>query len=337
MPSKLARTLPLSIRGVELPIKTPLLVPSFSSRASIEIGRIFETLQPSITDTFLISAYDVFHSNVQLPSAAIAEVLFLDSGGYEVSSESDMTDPQYLELGNLSEERPRPQWDVENYLVALQSVDPVMPTIVTAFDHPDVRLPVAHQMDKALEVFKDFPDLGREILIKPESTDQRFVEVHKVIAEITKFSQFDVIGITEAELGDSILDRMVNIAQLRNAMDLAHVKKPLHIFGSLDPVCSTLYFLAGADIFDGLSWLRFSFWDEVAMYHKNRGPLEFGIKERESRALARSYEANLHYLRSLGQRLQRYLIDGSEERLGRHYKFFTESLDNLRVELPGVV
>ena len=158
-----------------------------------------------------------------------------------------------------------------------------------------------------------------------------------MIAEVRRFSEFDVIGVTETELGESVLERMANIALVRQAMDAARVTKPLHIFGSLDPVCTPLYFLAGADIFDGLSWLRFSYREDMAVYHKNRGPLEFGSVEKETRALVRSYVANLHYLRDLSRRLQRYLIDKKATRLGRHQEFFMESLDNLRVQLPGVV
>ncbi len=49
---------------------------------------------------------------------------------------------------------------------------------------------------------------------------------------------------------------MQNIAKLRKALDKAGLNIPLHVFGSLDTVTTPLYFLAGADIFDGLTWLR---------------------------------------------------------------------------------
>ena len=97
MSSKLARSIRLSIRGELLNIHTPLLVPSFSSKASVDIAHAFDTLQPSITDTFLVSAYDIFHQKIQLPPNALAEVLFLDSGGYEVAKDYDPMDPLYQE------------------------------------------------------------------------------------------------------------------------------------------------------------------------------------------------------------------------------------------------
>ena len=43
---------------------------------------------------------------------------------------------------------------------------------------------------------------------------------------------FDVIGFTEKEIGNSVLDRMNNIAKLRIAMRKANINKPIHIFGS---------------------------------------------------------------------------------------------------------
>ena len=211
-----------------------------------------------------------------------------------------------------------------------------MPTFVTAFDHPNERRTIPQQIDAAVEAFKDFPSLGREILFKPETKGQGFVPVPKVIAEASRFTEFDIIGITETELGDSFLERMANIARIRVALDQANLSKPLHIFGSLDPVSTPLYFLAGADVFDGLSWIRFAYQDDIAIYHRNNAPLKFGITDRDQLSLARSYDANLHYLSELKGRLTRYLLDGDEKRLGRHGQFFATCLDDLRGVVRGV-
>ncbi|MCY4580338.1 MAG: hypothetical protein OXD31_15005 [Chloroflexi bacterium] len=269
---------------------------------------------------------------MEVPSTGLAEILFVDSGGYEVTKDHDIMQPMY------SSPEPR-KWTYEKYLAALSSIETIMPTIVTAYDHPDERRPISEQVANAFDTFKAFPEWGCEILLKPENDDDEFLNIQGVIAEVPEFNRFDVVGMTEAELGESVLERMYNITQVRLAMANAGVVKPLHIFGSLDPVCTPLYFLAGADIFDGLSWLRFSYRDDLAIYHRNRVPLEFGAEEGEKRGSMRSYSANLHYLSDLTLRLKRYLIDGDEQgRLGRHGAFFAEALDNLRVQLPkGVV
>ena len=324
MQSELARSMPLKIRGAPVNVKTPLLVPSFSSKAMLDVDRLFEELSPSITESFLISAYDLHYNFIQLPTCELAEVVFLDSGGYEAAKDHDKMDPLY-DAGQTN------AWTIEDYRSLLETVALIMPTFVTAFDHPAERRPIEEQVRIAVETFKAFPCVGREILFKPETNDQRFIPIRNLIAQIPCFSQFDIIGITEMELGGSTLDRMANIARLRIAMNNEDVDVPLHIFGSLDPVCTPLYFLAGADIFDGLSWVRFSYREDMAVYHKNHIPLQFGIKDSDELSLARSYDANLHSLSELKTRLMRYLLDGDEHRLGRHGDFFARCLDDLRV------
>lgn len=330
MPSKLSRSLPLTLRGRPVNVKTPLLVPSFSSKALVKVDAVFEALRPSITESFLVSAYDVHYKKIKFPEFASAEVVFLDSGGYEVSKDHDLLDPLYAS--------PKPnEWTAEKYRGVLGKVDPIMPTFVTAFDHPTVRRPISEQIDAAKEVFKDFPDLGREILFKPEAIGQEFVPIPSLISQVSRFSEFDIVGVTETELGDSNLNRMVNIARIRVAMDSADIVKPLHIFGSLDPVCTLLYFLSGADIFDGLSWIRFSYVNDMAVYHKNHAALRFGIADGDKLSIARIYDANLHYLSELKNRMLRYLLDGDEKRLGIHGEFFAKCLDDLRVVVRGAI
>lgn len=329
MPSRLARSLTLTVRGEQINVKTPLLIPSFSSKALLDIDPVFEALKSSITESFLISAYDVKRGKIKLPEYPFAEVMFLDSGGYEVSKDQDVMDPLYP--------APEPQdWTLEEYREVLGGVDTIMPTFVTAFDHPNERRTIPQQIELAVEAFKDFPRLGREILFKPEIEGHGFVPIPKVIAEVSRFTEFDIIGITETELGGSFLERMANIARIRIAMDQADSSKPLHIFGSLDPVSTPLYFLAGADVFDGLSWIRFAYQDDLAIYHRNNAPLKFGITDRDQLSLARSYDANLHYLSELKGRLTRYLLDGDEKRLGRHGQFFATCIDDLRGVIRGV-
>ena len=330
MPSNLARTLPLTIQGRELKVSTPLLVPSFSSKAGNDLNEIFEALKLSITESFLVSAYDVRYKRIAIPNNALAEVMFLDSGGYEVTKDFDVTDPYY------PSPEPRP-WTKDQYRDILEKVDPIMPTFVTSFDHPLERQSASQQVDAAIAVFKDFPGLGREILFKPEEEGQAYIPIPSLTAQVSRFSEFDIVGMTETELGGSVLERMANISRVRTAMDVNGVTKPLHIFGSLDPVCTPLYFLAGADIFDGLSWIRFSYQNDIAVYHKNHTPLQFGIVDSDRLSRFRSLDANLHYLSELKGRLRRYLLDMDEKRLGPHGDFFAKSLDDLRVVLRGVV
>jgi len=63
-----------------------------------------------------------------------------------------------------------------------------------------------------------------------------------------------------------VLDKLRNLVTLRRRLTDAGVDVPIHLFGSLDPVMSPLYFAAGAEIFDGLSWLRYGYHWEAAIY-----------------------------------------------------------------------
>ena len=331
MPSKLARSLQLSIRGTQLELETPVLVPSFSSKALVDVGYIFANLSTFLTESYLVSAYDISRHGIRLSEGASTEAVFLDSGGYEVSKEHDGMDPLYGVP-------PSSSWSLDDYKTVLRQIDTIVPIFATSFDHPRFRSPLPRQIEDAVALFREFPTMGREFLIKPESHDERGLDVSRIASHIHQFSEFDIVGVTEAELGDSTLDRMHNIARLRQLMDSCRVHKPLHIYGSLDPVCTPLYFLAGADIFDGLSWLRLAYRNELAVYHRNRIPLDFEASESDDRGLMRSYIANLHYLDSnLTPRLKRYLIDRDECRLGVHSSFFEKALDDLRVRFPGVV
>ena len=330
MPSSLARTLQLSIRDRATGLKTPLLVPSFSSKAAQDISSHFDALVDRITESFLVSAYDVHYNSLKVPSAAVAEVMFLDSGGYEAQQDHDVSDPLYPSLA------PQP-WTVDDHHRVLSELNTLMKTIAISFDHPDTRMTFGDQIECAISMFEKYPNLGREILFKPERLDESHLDVPRLAAEARHFAEFDVIGVTETELGRSIVDRMVNIAHLRDAMRSAGIVKPLHIFGSLDPICSTLYFLAGADIFDGLTWLRFSYMDDMTVYHKNHGALKYGIKTNDQRIMIRNMLSNLDYLMALTYRLHRYTVTRQEATLGRHKTFFTTALDDLRTEYGGSV
>ena len=211
----------------------------------------------------------------------------------------------------------------------------MLPTIAISFDHPSERFTFSEQIQRARAAFDRYPNLGREILFKPERLELSRLDVPRLSAEISHFPEFDVIGMTETELGTSIVERMANIARIRQAMGAQGVTKPLHIFGSLDPICTTLYFLAGADIFDGLSWVRFAYRDDMAVYHKNRSPLAFGIKLNDHQAIARNLSNNLDYLLSMTDRLQRYIVTQDEDTLGLHGEFFATALDDLRTEFGG--
>ncbi len=66
-----------------------------------------------------------------------------------------------------------------------------------------------------------------------------------------------MLGVPESSLGPTLDLRLSAIRALRTELDKLGDPKALHIFGASDPSCLTAYTLAGADIFDGLSWSRY--------------------------------------------------------------------------------
>src|SRR2546426_6322340 len=77
-------------------ITTPLLVPSFSSKGfgtgragAKEVGKLLDVSKEQLTDAMLISAYDLHYGHVRRPRSAVANVTFVDSGGFEKAQYQD--------------------------------------------------------------------------------------------------------------------------------------------------------------------------------------------------------------------------------------------------------
>src|SRR5712671_7369417 len=76
-------------------IQTPLLLPSFSSKAlqNESVGKIVDYMAATITDEILISAYDLYYGDLKSPRLrSFASTVFLDSGGYEATKDTDLSD-----------------------------------------------------------------------------------------------------------------------------------------------------------------------------------------------------------------------------------------------------
>src|SRR5258708_36143406 len=80
---------------------TPLLVPSFSSKGFPEVDRLIKSSAEIITDTCLVSAYDISYGLIP-DNLSFAEFLFLDSGGYDSCKDLDFSD-----LGYVTEDDPK--------------------------------------------------------------------------------------------------------------------------------------------------------------------------------------------------------------------------------------
>jgi len=294
-------------------------MPSFSSKGFPDVAKIIEYSSEIIEGPMLISAYDLHYREIAR-SFDFANLLFLDSGGYEASKDADLSD--FGERDHV----PR-KWTLEMYENQLAKWRPGVPSVIISYDHPTARIPIRAQIRRAKKMGQGRADLMREILLKPETGAQNFLQIDNVVAAIRGLAAFDAIGVTEKEIGNSILTRMQNIAKLRKALMRAGINLPIYVFGSLDPVTTPLYFLAGADIFDGLTWLRFAFHDGQTLYKQNYGALHLGVKTAAHVIDGRCWNCNYYYMTELELQMRRFLNDGDFNSFKFHGDHFRSALE----------
>jgi hypothetical protein len=123
---------------------------------------------------------------------------------------------------------------------------------------------------------------------------------------------------------------MENCARLRLALDDAKLPLPIHIFGSLDPMSVCLYFLAGAEIFDGLTWLRYGYSDGVALYRQNSAARQLGIHHTDDQVKLLTMAHNLLHLSNLAMKMRRFLVDQDFSQLDPNEKVLRDAFDDLR-------
>jgi len=306
-----------------------MLVPSLSSRANIDIKKTLEVISEVVNGPLLISAYD-FKYTKQFPGITFPDLIFFDSGGYEFVKDKDVSD--------IGLYKPDPHsWTRELHIKCVKKWSSNIPTVVISYDHPKERISMEQQISKANELFQMKEDVMKEILIKPETQNSRKVDISHLMEISHKLSDFDIIGFTEKELGSSILDRMVNISKIRLNFESKGIDKPIHIFGSLDTVTTPLYYISGADIFDGLSWLRFVFHNGDTLYIDSHGPRKEGIHETMNKIWITSIYNNYTYLTRMKLNLGRFQSSNDFTVFGENAEFFRAATDDLNEKLGGIL
>lgn len=335
-----SRTSTIRHKSSDVSLKTPLLIPSFSSKGfarskkdgKSEIGKILAASSEFLTEAYLISAYDIYYGDLPRPEDLpfTPELVFLDSGGYEISTDRD--------YASVIDPLPAPNhWDVAKLESVLDGWPDEIPVVIVSYDNPDGRKSFHAQVKAARKLMKKYPQHLHLLLLKPETKGQTLLDetIKAAIARVNDLGSFDLVGATENELGRSMLDRMTHIAKLRLAMDEADVNIPIHVFGGLDPLSTCLYFLSGAELFDGLTWIRYAFADGRCIYTQNFGVLEYGVHERDDRVRARTLAGNYYKLQKLQQRLRDFEATENFATLHPHSQLLSDACDSLKTRLKG--
>lgn len=301
---------------------TPLLIPSFSSKGFGYIEQAIEVTNGLIHDAALISAYDLHHNHLRcIPDQQ--KILFIDSGGYEAQK-----DFEALKFGK-TDHKPK-QWTRPFHQLAIQSHHDIVPnTVLVSYDNPEERLPIADQIYNADLFFSSFRNCAREFLVKPESSEESLLDIDLICQKIVSLSSFDIIGFTEKELGHNLNERLLNVMKIRDALSSHGFKTPIHVFGCLDPLSIPLFFLSGADIFDGLSWIRFAFSEGKAIYQANHIVLNMRDNESENELIPQIWYENYLLLKTLEVEMKKFVRSRDYSEFSFHADFFSSKMNQL--------
>lgn len=230
---------------------TPAYIPSFSSRDDPYLkDRINVLLEGIPQQVILISAYDYYNLKKDnhitpefIKKSFKNKLLFLDSGGFELQfSEED-------------------EWNPKKYGEVLSELDPqyyVGYDRIPTYDRISDTISI---VEKSIEFFKEFNrNKGRVLLFHFSIKNTPINEIDSIVNIVTENNEFiDIIGFPEREIGANIIQSCLFVKRLKERLDQRGIVKPIHIFGCSDPRSILLLVLSGADIFDGLGWIKYAF------------------------------------------------------------------------------
>ena len=284
-------------------------------------------MEEYITDQALLSCYDLHYKKINGPFD-FAELIYLDSGGYEASKDTELSE-------TFDKLHVAQKWDAKMHQRVLTKWKSASPTVFVNFDHPKDRTEVATQIARAKKLKIPNGPHGRALLLKHEGEKGRRLDMDAILKNVKAMDGFSVIGVIEKEVGNSLLGRMVNIARLRKELDAHFVDLPIHVFGCLDTIATYLYFLAGADIFDGLTWLRYAFWKGSTIYRHSYGALELPIDMNSDIVEASCWPHNYQYMQEMKLVMCKFTQDGNFAHFAPHDALIKHAFDSMNAELAG--
>jgi hypothetical protein len=332
-------------------IDLPLLVPSFSSKGfdfftegKQNAKRIFSRATNALDDlarylqeSYLLSAYDLHHKHFRRPYRFFNDtaLIFLDSGGYELNPEFDSSEPKITPIRKLDFIRD----DYVNTLSVLYEKHNERPFVIANFDWGTKNQSFKHQIDDARTIFSKHPKWASNFILKPHTPTGKVIDVDYVVPVIEELRGFNVIGVTEKELGKNLIDRLRRLAKLRLELNKRNVRAPIHVWGGLDPLITPLYFFAGANMFDGVSWLRYAYHDGVAVNRESYPVLSGSLTLSNDHSIALAINNNLMVLQGIATSLRTFassetpnfnMFDGKGDFFEKAYRTMNAKIPELK-------
>ena len=197
---------------------------------------------------------------------------------------------------------------------------------------------MAEQLRDAKHAALEQPGQLHSFLLKPESKEERSLEsaLRALGRQLGELAGFQLIGVTEKEPRNTFLERMVGIGRLRRALDDSSMCIPIHLFGALDPLSFSLYFLAGAEVFNGPTWSKYAYQRGQCIYIHNGAAMTYGIDVTDEGARVHSIKDNIRSLDELERPLRKFSETGGWDLFLDNWDFARKATEEMRVRLVGV-
>ena len=289
-------------------VNTPLLVPSFSSRGFPLVREIYPEMKDKLFGVCLVSALDLARSYVPASVTKDVNLVFMDSGLYE-ARDGDVGAEDSRGIRGIAD------WTRDKYLAIAKEIGEGDNVVLVNFDQDSG---LRQQIDEAQSDFSVVPHAARDFLAKPESP-ARLLNVARMAKYAQELGAFDIVGITAREAGDSLVDRCRTLVMLRDGLGDASLSCPIHVFGAISPLEVLTYFFCGADVFDGLNWLRLGFREQASIPIEEAAFEDGKTTMNDIDLLVEEWTANLGHLYRLQASLQRYAGNRNLEELAEAF------------------
>ena len=303
------------VRSIQkLVVPTPLIAPSFSSRGFPRVSDIWQEFRHKLYGVCLVSTFDIAGERIPADVTEMVDVAIIDSGMYEVNAE-------WIESGELHYSTSEVNWTRDQYRECVSGLGRQGNAILVNFDHFGS---FEEQIRKGLEDFSLLSHAASDFLIKPTGPSD-WINLPKLNQHSEELKQFDIIGITAKDAGDSFLQKCSTVVMLRDSLDEAKLDMPIHVFGAISPFEVLTYFFCGADVFDGLNWLRLSFRTNGSAPIEESAMIDLNWNLTHLDLLTGEWTQNLKFLYRLQEAMQGYAAHGDLESLVEQFPIARQS------------